>query len=131
METGERVELPNQRNHLQESHSLEKLPVTHRMLIANMVYHTIRYMQQYQRFLIRVVEQFFLGLLLLSTAGCTTATPNDAELQATYRNAAIDAQISEPDEISRNLEAIVYYNPNLTWEGQPGASRVLLLTWTS
>ena len=37
----------------------------------------------------------------------------------------------EPDEICRTLEAIVYYNPELTWEGQPGASRVLLLTWTS
>ena len=43
----------------------------------------------------------------------------------------IDARVAEPDEICRNLEAIVFYNPNLTWEGQPGASRVLLLTWTS
>jgi len=43
----------------------------------------------------------------------------------------IDARIAEADGICRNLEAIVYYNADLIWEGQPGASRVMLITWTS
>lgn len=101
------------------------------MLIADIVCHTIKHMQQRQRFLILIIALLFHVLLLLPIVGCTTATPTDAELQATYRNAVIDARVAEPDEICRNLEAIVFYNPNLTWEGQPGVSRVLLLTWTS
>ena len=55
----------------------------------------------------------------------------DDELRAAYLNAIGDARIAEPDEISRDLEPIVYYNAALTWEGEPGKSRVLLLTWTS
>ena len=59
------------------------------------------------------------------------AAPSDAELEAAYFNAVTDARIAEADEISRDLEAIVYYNTDLIWEGQPGASRVMLTTWTS
>lgn len=71
-----------------------------------------------------------LTLVLLPLAGCYTA-PTDTELQVTYRNAVADARNAEPSEISRNLEAIVYYNPDLVWEGKPCESRILLLTWTS
>jgi len=101
------------------------------MLIADIVYPTIKYMQKHQRFLMLIIALLFPVLLMMPIVGCTTADPTDAELQATYRNAVIDARITEPDEICRNLEAIVYYNPDLIWEGQPKTSRVLLLTWTS
>lgn len=72
-----------------------------------------------------------LALLWLPFTGCAEAVPSGDDLKAAYLNAINDARIAEPDEISRDLEAIVYFNPYLTWEGQPGASRVLLLTWTS
>jgi hypothetical protein len=87
-------------------------------------------MKQHQRFSTRVVGLLFAILLLLPIASCRTSAPTDAQLQAAYRNAVADAQIAEPDEICGDLEAIVYYNPDLTWEGQPGDSPVLLLTWT-
>jgi hypothetical protein len=83
-------------------------------------------MMKIQRFLIRVVSLIFFVLLLLSISGCT----NDAELKVAYLDAVDDARVAEPDEICRNLEAIVYYNPDLIWEGKPGESRVLLVTWT-
>ena len=89
------------------------------MLIANIVCHTIRYMQQRQCFLILIIALLFPILLLLPIGGCTTAAPIDAELEAAYLNAVIDARIAEADEICRNLEAIVYHNADLIWEGQP------------
>ena len=101
------------------------------MLIADIICHTIRHMQQHQRFLILIFALLFSVSFLLPFAGCNTATITDAELESDYRDAVIDAQVAEPDEICCNLEAIVYYNPDLIWEGQPGDSRVLLLTWTS
>jgi hypothetical protein len=72
----------------------------------------------------------FLCLAVFYTAGCDCTT-SDRDLQAAYQRAVKDASVAEPGEISRNLEAIVPYNPDITWEGQPGESRVLLLTWTS
>ncbi len=72
----------------------------------------------------------FFAVLLLAVAGCTSTGPTAAELEVAFRNAVADARVAEPDEICRNLEAIVYYNPDVIWEGQPGTSRVLMVTWT-
>ena len=72
-----------------------------------------------------------LIILCLTNVGCSQAILYDDELKAAYLEAVKDAQIAEPDEICRDLEPIVYYNSDLIWEGEPGESRVLLLTWTS
>lgn len=57
----------------------------------------------------------------------------DAMVQR-YRAAIADAEFPTPDDISRNLQAIVPWEPGLIW--QPAttrypAGRVLLVTWTS
>lgn len=88
-------------------------------------------MHRRQRFFILFIALLSPVLLLAPFTACNAAIPADVELQTAYRNAVIDALVAEPDEICRDLEAIVYYNPHLTWEGQPGDSRVLLLTWTA
>ena len=72
-----------------------------------------------------------IALLWLPIAGCAEAIPSDGALKAAYLEAVDDARTAEPDEICRDLEPIVFYNPDLIWEGNPGESRVLLLTWTS
>jgi hypothetical protein len=53
------------------------------------------------------------------------------DLQQAYQEAIQDAQIAEPDEISRDLIAIVDYNPYLRWTGPSGERRVQMMTWTS
>lgn len=87
---------------------------------------------QHQSFIISIV--FLLSILaLLPVSSCSTDPAShltDVELQDLYNKAVIDAEVAEPDEISRSLGAIVYYNPDLKWEGDPSESRVLLLTWT-
>ncbi len=62
--------------------------------------------------------------------GSSEGMSDEALLQA-YQAAVRDAQIVEPHEISKDLVAIVPFNNNLVWEGTPGASRVLGVTWTS
>jgi hypothetical protein len=52
-------------------------------------------------------------------------------LQQAYQEAIRDAEIAEPDEISRDLIAIVDYNPYLRWKGPSGERRVRVVTWTS
>ena len=42
-----------------------------------------------------------------------------------------DAEIAEPEEIYRELTAIVEYNRSLVWKGEQGHSPVLMVTWTS
>lgn len=69
------------------------------------------------RWSIAVVTLVLLVLALLPIAGCDVS-PADADLPAAYRNAVADARNAEPSEISRNLEAIVYYNPGLEWESR-------------
>jgi len=71
-----------------------------------------------------------ITFLFLSCAHSNTV-PSDIDLQQAYRSAIEDARIAEPAEISRDLVAIVYYNNNLVWEGQPDNSPVLVVTWTS
>lgn len=52
-------------------------------------------------------------------------------LKQAYLMAIKDAEIAEPEEIYRDLTAIVEYNRNLVWKGEPGHSPVLMVTWTS
>jgi hypothetical protein len=52
------------------------------------------------------------------------------ELTSDYRSAILDAKVAEPNEISRVLTAITADNPDLVWQGTPGTSRVLVVTWT-
>lgn len=68
-------------------------------------------------------------LLVSSCSGAAVIQITDS--QTAYRNAVEDARIAEPGEISRDLVAIVGYNRDLVWEGVPGSSRVLVVTWTS
>ncbi len=80
---------------------------------------------------LRFAAALLLILLLLTPFTGCAAAPDDNALQAAYLAAIDDARIAEPDEIYRGLESITWYNPDLVWEGAPGESRVLLLTWTS
>ena len=48
-----------------------------------------------------------------------------------YCDALIDTKKAEPEEIWRNLTAIVGHNKKLIWENQKVNSRVLVSTWTS
>ncbi|HKP73288.1 MAG TPA: hypothetical protein VJT82_10155, partial [Pyrinomonadaceae bacterium] len=57
------------------------------------------------------------------------ATPE--ELRRRFERAVMDAATPEPDEISRNLTAIVASNKRLRWMDDEGRRRVLLVTWTS
>ena len=52
-----------------------------------------------------------------------------ADLNADYQRAVADAQLAEPDEIHRDLIAITASEPGLVWEGEPGNSRVLAVSW--
>jgi len=78
-----------------------------------------------------VLALFLVLSLLFCACGDRATGPSESDLQRAYCNAVQDAETAEPDEISRDLVAIVYYNNNLIWEDQPGNSRVLAVTWTS
>ena len=68
-----------------------------------------------------------LGLALLCLAAAALAADyGDPD----YLAAVADARVALPSEISRQLSPIVAHNKNLIWEGQPGESRVLVVTWT-
>jgi hypothetical protein len=69
--------------------------------------------------------------VLVSSCSDQPAVTPEASLQAAYRSAVEDARVAEPDEISTNLVAITSYNKALVWDGEPGQSRVLVVTWTS
>ena len=74
-----------------------------------------------------------LGLILIGLSGCPLLKPftSDDQLQQAYQAAIVDAAVAEPEEISTGLTAITANNPALIWEGTPGTSRVLVITWTS
>jgi hypothetical protein len=73
------------------------------------------------------------GLVLALLSGCPLTGPlaTDEQLQQAYQTAINDAEVAEPDEISTGLTAIVPHNDHLIWQGAPGASPVLMVTWTS
>jgi hypothetical protein len=68
---------------------------------------------------------------LVSSNSSPIATLSEEELTEAYLRAVKDAEIAEPDEISQKLIPIVDHNPDLIWHGKPGASRILVVTWTS
>jgi len=74
---------------------------------------------------------FTLCFLLFSSCSGYSETPQGIDIQEAYRNAIEDARTAESSEISRNLVAITGYNDELIWEGEPGESSVLVVTWTS
>ncbi len=75
-----------------------------------------------------------LPVLLLSAALCLLAGPaaraRNYQYPA-YQAAVADARVAEYSEISRSLTAINPYNQSLAWEGAPGESRVLMVSWVS
>jgi hypothetical protein len=75
----------------------------------------------------------WLAGVLIATAlvGCPRAPQSEAELAAAFSAAVADAQNPTAAKICRNLTPIAAYNRDLVWEGEPGASRVLVTTWTS
>ena len=77
---------------------------------------------------------YMVSLVLLSfCAGCVSPSypQTSEELEKVYQTAIRDAEVAENNEISRNLVAIVPYEPGLIWGGEPGKSPVLTVTWTS
>ena len=63
---------------------------------------------------------------------CNTKYPESIYPQAkAYCDALANTKRAEPEEIWRNLTAIVGHNEKLVWENQKVNSRVLVSTWTS
>jgi len=73
------------------------------------------------------------ALVVILFSGCpqTPPTMTDEQLKEAFQAAVKDAEVAEPGEISTHLTAITAYNEHLIWEGTPGASRVLMITWTA
>ncbi len=71
-----------------------------------------------------------LGVFLFSACASAPPVPSAEKLQAAYRNAVKDAATAEPDEIYRGLTAVTAHNPDLIWQGTPGKSSVLVVSWT-
>jgi hypothetical protein len=67
----------------------------------------------------------------LATHAARNKTPHRVSLEQMYQRAVADAKIAEPDEISKNLTAIAESNKKLIWDGAPGQSHVLVVTWTN
>lgn len=69
---------------------------------------------------------------LVALQGCPLTLPlTDAQLETSFQAAVNDAEVAEPQEVCRDLAAITAYEKSLIWEGVPGESRVLVVTWTS
>ena len=81
----------------------------------------------------RTVLNMLSALVLILLSGCPLVGPfvTDEHLQQAYQAAVKDAEVAEADEICTGLTAIVPENDRLLWEGTPGQSRVLMVTWTS
>ncbi len=83
------------------------------------------------RSLHRLGSSLAAAILCMAATGCPSPQPTDEELQAAYRAAVKDAETATADEISRDLWSITADNSRLIWEGEPGHSRVLVVTWTA
>ena len=68
-------------------------------------------------------------LLLVSCGGGSSDDSGSGDPQAAYQRAVADAMMAEPSEIVTSLTPIVGYNADLIWEGELGASRVLMVSW--
>jgi hypothetical protein len=80
----------------------------------------------------------FLSLFLIvsfSLAALTGCPPieelTDEQLTAMFESAVAHSRALGPKDIDRNLTAIIDYNKRLVWEGDPGNSRVKMVTWTN
>ena len=84
---------------------------------------------------IEVGQKLWIPAVVEATTSAAEIIPNaattDFDPEQAYLNAVKDAQIAEPQEISKDLIPIVETNSNLVWDGAPGEKRVLALTWTS
>jgi hypothetical protein len=88
--------------------------------------------------LITILIPVLLALSLAGFPGCggspaetkVEPQPQAEDLQAAYLEAVQDAEVAQPDEISRDLTALVAWEEGLEWEGVPGKSRVKVLVWT-
>jgi hypothetical protein len=69
--------------------------------------------------------------LFISCAGPELPKSDPAELHKQYMQAVEDAKTADPDEVSKNLVAIVPDNKDLFWKADAGEKWVLMLTWTS
>lgn len=70
-------------------------------------------------------------VLSLTLLPACPVQPQPVDLEAAYQAAIEDAKTVSADEISKDLWAIVPSDERLIWEGEPGKSRVLVVTWTS
>ncbi|MDG9668880.1 hypothetical protein ONV78_14140 [Hahella sp. CR1] len=68
-------------------------------------------------------------LALGACAHQSAKPPIQKNLSQAYADAVRDAEIVEPNEISKNLTAITPLNPALEWSGD--RQKVLVTTWTS
>jgi len=73
----------------------------------------------------------FIIIHLFTACSAFQNVSDQRDLCQNYLKAVKDAEVAEPNEISRNLTAIVPTNMDLLWQGEPGNMRVLVVTWTS
>jgi len=67
----------------------------------------------------------FMAFGAMSSVSGTEGT----SLEQVYMATIEDAKIAEESEICSNLIPIIESNENLTWKGEPGNKRVLVLTF--
>lgn len=63
--------------------------------------------------------------------GCLHSTYLEDPQVTAYRQAVFDAETAEENEIFPGLSPVTASNPDLVWDGSPGESNVLVVTWTS
>lgn len=79
-----------------------------------------------------IVIALIVALALLAGCGGTkTQNKTGSDPKAAYLKACEDAKTVEPDEVSKDLKAVVSWEKGLEWQQTPGVSRVRVATWTS
>ena len=73
-----------------------------------------------------------LALLLASSVGCRSTGPPtaSADASARFRAAVEDARVATEREVFRGLKPVLPDEKGLLWNGRPGESSVLVVTWT-
>ena len=77
-----------------------------------------------------ILVLLFSIMALLVIPGCAETHLTNYDIEQMYLSATEDAEVAMPNEIYKDLTAIEADNHNLVWEGEPGNSRVLVVTWT-
>lgn len=72
---------------------------------------------------------FYLLAAILLFGGCDGGGYSTIDAELAYQRAVEDARVAEVDEVVTTLTAISPDSPALVWEGEPGRSRVLVVTW--